>query len=96
MAAEPYLEYTDPKHPEAKARAMIMKESPRKSHVLNQGLFDQPGEEVFPTTPAVLPSFDSFPKNRLGLAYWLTTAENPLFARVTVNRVWQQFFEQAS
>lgn len=92
MAAEPYLEYSDPKHPDVKAKAMIMKDSPRKSHILNQGLFDQPGEEVFPTTPAILPAFDAFPKNRLGLARWLIEPENPLFARVTVNRVWQQFF----
>jgi hypothetical protein len=60
--------------------------------VLNQGLFDQPGEEVFPKTPAVLPDFERFPKNRLGLARWLTAPENPLFSRVTVNRLWQQFF----
>jgi hypothetical protein len=92
MAAEPFLEYSDPAQPGVKVRAMIMKESPRKSFVLNQGLFDQPGEEVFPGTPAVLPAFGAFPKNRLGLAHWLTAAENPLFSRVAANRLWQQFF----
>ncbi len=92
MAAEPFIEYTDQDHPESKVRAMIMKESPRKSFVLGQGLFDQPGEEVFPRTPTILPSFDSFPKNRLGLAKWLAAPENPLFSRVAVNRLWQQFF----
>ncbi len=91
-AAEPYLSYQDPEHPDEKPLAMIMKESPRESFVLNQGLFDQPGEKVFPVTPAVLPSFDGFPANRLGLAKWLTTPENPLFSRVEVNRIWQQFF----
>jgi hypothetical protein len=43
-------------------------------------------------TPAVLPGFGERPRNRLGLAQWLTADENPLLARVTVNRIWQQFF----
>jgi hypothetical protein len=75
-----------------KALAMIMKEQPRKTHILRQGLFDQPGAEVSPRPPAVLPAFAEFAPNRLGLAQWLTTPENPLFARVAVNRLWQQFF----
>ncbi|MFT5128054.1 MAG: hypothetical protein ACI8W8_001663 [Rhodothermales bacterium] len=75
-----------------KALAMIMKEQPRKTHILKQGLFDQPGAEVSPRTPAVLPAFADFAPNRLGLARWLTAPENPLFARVAVNRLWQQFF----
>ncbi len=72
--------------------AMIMKEMPRKSFILKQGLFDKPGKEVTPTTPSFLSSFKGYPKNRLGLAKWLLAKENPLFSRVTVNRVWQQFF----
>lgn len=71
---------------------MVMQETPRSTHVLIGGQFDQPGEEVFPDTPAVLPAFGDRPRNRLGLADWLTHAENPLLARVTVNRVWQQLF----
>jgi hypothetical protein len=59
---------------------------------LNQGLFDKPGKEVSPTTPSFLSSFKGYAKNRLGLAKWLVAPENSLFARVTVNRVWQQFF----
>ena len=43
-------------------------------------------------TPAALPAFGDRPRNRLGLAQWLTDDDNPLLARVTVNRVWQQFF----
>lgn len=72
--------------------AMIMAEKPRETFVLEQGLFDQPGEKVEPRTPEVLPPFDGYPQNRLGLAQWLVAPENPLFARVTVNRIWQQFF----
>lgn len=74
------------------ARAMIMKEKARETFILKQGQFDQPGAKVSARTPEVLPSFEGYAANRLGLARWLTAAENPLFARVTVNRVWQQFF----
>ncbi len=69
-----------------------MQEKPRKSFVLTGGQFDQPSEEVRPGTPAVLPAFGDRPRNRLGLAQWLTDDDNPLLARVTVNRVWQQLF----
>lgn len=91
-AAPPFISHEsgDPNAP--KTLAMVMEEKPRKSHVLGQGLFDQPGKEVTARTPEVLPSFDGYPRNRLGLAQWLTAHDNPLFARVTVNRLWQQFF----
>lgn len=71
---------------------MVMKEQPRKTHILIGGQFDTPGEEVQPDTPAILPAFGDGPRNRLGLAQWLLRKDNPLLARVTVNRVWQQFF----
>ena len=73
-------------------QVMVMQEKPRKSFVLTGGQFDQPSEEVKPGTPAVLPAFGDRPRNRLGLAQWLTDDDNPLLARVTVNRVWQQLF----
>lgn len=94
QAAEPFVEHGDGTSTEKKnaPRVMIMKEKPRETFILNQGQFDQPGEKVEPRTPEVLPSFDAYPRNRLGLAQWLTSSQNPLFARVTVNRVWQQFF----
>ena len=63
------------------------------AHVLIRGLYDQLREEVHPNVPAVLPPMpQSAPRNRLGLAQWLVDPVNPLTARVTVNRFWQQVF----
>jgi hypothetical protein len=65
----------------------------RPTHVLGRGQFDQPEREVEPDTPAFLPAFkEEWPRNRLGLAKWLVSRENPLTARVQVNRIWQLFF----
>ncbi|MEZ6120576.1 MAG: DUF1553 domain-containing protein [Pirellulaceae bacterium] len=67
----------------------------RPTYFLKRGAYDAPGEEVQPQTPAFLPEFPAdAPHNRLGLAQWLTSPDNPLFARVTVNRLWQQCFGQ--
>jgi len=74
---------------------MIMQEMPRprKAYVLERGSYDALGEEVFPNTPeSILPFPDDLPKNRFGLAQWLTDASHPLTARVAVNRYWQNFF----
>ena len=63
------------------------------AHVLFRGQYDQMRDEVHPNVPAVLPPMpQSAPRNRLGLAQWLVEPSNPLTARVTVNRYWQQFF----
>lgn len=75
---------------------MVMQEmkGPRRpTHILDRGQFDQPKTEVGPATPAFLPPLPpDAPRDRLGLARWLTAPENPLTARVTVNRLWQLFF----
>jgi hypothetical protein len=74
---------------------MVMEEMavPKKTTILNRGQYDQPGAQVFPNTPAeVLPFPTSYPRNRLGLAKWLTNENHPLTSRVVVNRLWQQFF----
>tara|TARA_R110002096_G_scaffold16106_33_gene55242 strand:+ start:10572 stop:13661 length:3090 start_codon:yes stop_codon:yes gene_type:complete len=64
-----------------------------RAWVLQRGEYDQRGEEVGPGVPAVLPGMSQeSPKNRLGLAKWLVQPENPLTARVTVNRLWQSIF----
>jgi hypothetical protein len=75
--------------------SMIMAESPtpKKTHILNRGQYDRPGEEVEPGVPAVLPELPAgAPNNRLGLANWMIDPANPLTARVTVNRLWQMVF----
>ncbi len=74
---------------------LVMEEmkEPRPTFVLIRGAFNAPGERVEPATPAVLPPMAAdLPRNRLGLAKWLVDPANPLTARVTVNRFWQQVF----
>jgi len=74
---------------------MVMAEldTRRKTYLLKRGAYDAPGEEVQPAVPAVLPQLKSdWPRNRLGLAQWIVSRENPLTARVTVNRYWQMLF----
>jgi hypothetical protein len=74
---------------------LVMKErkSPRQAYILVRGEYDNKGEKVGRATPTVLPPMAaSLPNDRLGLAHWLTAPENPLVARVTVNRFWQQLF----
>ena len=76
---------------------MVMRERrhAKPTHLLRRGAYDAPGDEVQPETPHFLPPFDAKqPRNRLGLAQWLVRKDNPLFARVAVNRVWQQYFGQ--
>ncbi|MEW5978324.1 MAG: DUF1553 domain-containing protein [Acidobacteriota bacterium] len=63
------------------------------AHVLYRGQYDQPRDAVEPNVPSVLPPMAaSLPRNRLGLAEWLMDPSNPLTARVTVNRFWQEVF----
>ncbi len=67
--------------------------SPRKTHIHHRGEFLQTKDEVTPGVPAFLPPLPAdAPKNRLTFAKWLVSAENPLTARVTMNRQWQAFF----
>jgi hypothetical protein len=74
---------------------MVMEEMPvpKKTYLLERGRYDMPGREVKPATPAdILPFPAHLPRNRYGLAQWLTHHDHPLTARVAVNRIWQQFF----
>ena len=74
---------------------MVMEEmvTPRITHRLNRGDYSQPAEELQPDVPGVLPPLPTgAPKNRLSLARWLMQPENPLTARVAVNRFWQMNF----
>jgi mono/diheme cytochrome c family protein len=74
---------------------LVMKErdEPRESHVLQRGNFLSPADRVYPGVPAILPPLPAGqPTNRVALARWLVSPENPLTARVTVNRFWGQIF----
>jgi hypothetical protein len=75
---------------------MVMKDSSMKrvTRVLKRGVYDQPTDTVDMKTPSAILAFDTtkFAKNRLGLANWLLDKNNPLTARVFVNRIWQDFF----
>ncbi len=69
------------------------KKEKKKSYILKRGEYDQRLEEVTRRTPLALPPMKKeWSNDRLGLAKWLTDAGNPLMARVTVNRFWQQPF----
>ena len=69
------------------------KDSPAMANLLMRGAYDQVGEEVAAAPPAVLHDLPAgAPANRLGLAQWLVDPTNPLTARVTVNRFWQEIF----
>jgi Protein of unknown function (DUF1553)/Protein of unknown function (DUF1549) len=68
-------------------------ETPRPTFILKRGAYDRPAESVSSATPGALPPFPAgLPRNRLGLAQWLTDPAHPLTARVTVNRLWQTVF----
>lgn len=75
---------------------MVMKElpTPRKTNLFIQGDFTRPAEEVTCDTPSVLPSIENPASkiNRLDLARWIVSPNNPLSSRVIVNRVWQHYF----
>ncbi len=74
---------------------MVMKEmeEPRETYLLNRGQYDQYGERVYPNMPENIMVFtDTLEKNRLGLAKWITSKDNPLTARVAVNRYWKNLF----
>tara|TARA_B100000965_G_scaffold397201_1_gene413326 strand:+ start:2700 stop:5132 length:2433 start_codon:yes stop_codon:yes gene_type:complete len=67
---------------------------PRETKVLERGEYNMPiGDPLEPDVPAVMGSFpEGAPKNRLGLAQWLTSRDQPLVSRVLINRVWQRTF----
>jgi hypothetical protein len=76
--------------------SLIAKEldKPRETRVLRRGEYDLPiGDPIPPDVPVVLSGLpDDMPRNRIALAKWLTSREQPLVARVLVNRIWQTVF----
>ena len=75
------------------AHVMTERAEEAEAFLLARGEYDQRGERVTPSVPAVFPPMpDDLPKNRMGLAKWLLRDDHPLTARVTVNRFWQEVF----
>jgi hypothetical protein len=79
-------------------KVMVMSDmlQPRDTYMLTRGAYDKKEDRVLPSTPAVFHTQGwaglGFRENRLDLARWITSPDNPLTARVTVNRLWQMFF----
>ena len=97
----PLMKYTPPAVGLAKAAPTIevpvMDElpQPRETHLLVRGDFKNKGERVTAGTPKILPPLKakgSEPPNRLDFARWLFSADQPLTARVVVNRIWRYHF----
>lgn len=72
-------------------------DKPRVTKILDRGEYHQPiGEPLQPGVPSVMGAFpQDAPRNRLGLAQWLTSRDQPLVARVLVNRIWQRVYGDA-
>ncbi|MCW5515844.1 DUF1553 domain-containing protein [Muriicola sp. Z0-33] len=82
-------------HMEPVMEVMVMEEMPvaRTPYLYNRGDYEQAMHPVETNTPEALPPFpEDYPKNRLGLSKWIFSKDNPLTARVTVNRYWQMLF----
>jgi hypothetical protein len=75
-------------------KVMVMADDrPRETHILDRGQYLKPKDKVAFAVPSFLPPLPSnAPRDRLGLARWLVSSENPLTARVAVNRAWQTLF----
>ena len=76
-------------------KIMVMQEEDtvKTTFLLERGAYDAPVQEVSRATPVAVKEFSpEFPQNRLGLAQWLFSEENPLASRVMVNRLWQLYF----
>ncbi|HEY1081381.1 MAG TPA: PSD1 and planctomycete cytochrome C domain-containing protein [Prosthecobacter sp.] len=78
-----------------KLNVMVLAEAktPRDTHILLRGVWDKKGEKVSPDVPAAIASWPvGQPRDRAGLARWITSRDNPLTARVFVNHLWQMCF----
>lgn len=76
-----------------KVMVLEEREKPRDTFVLERGVWDQHGEQVEPgVIQAVLPWPQDDTSNRLDLARWIVSSDNPLTARVVVNQLWQICF----
>lgn len=78
--------------PSAETLVMRQTTAPRETFLFNRGDFTDPIRPVAAGTPAVLGGSPGGPANRLTLARWLVARDNPLTARVLVNRIWFEIF----
>lgn len=86
-------QYVDGVEPIKEIMVMKEMEKPRQAYILDRGQYDAPTDPVFPNAPdEIFPFPEDLPKNRIGLAKWITHKDNPLTVRVTVNRYWQNIF----
>lgn len=80
----------------SKHETMVMNaaEKPRKTHILNRGVYSDKLEEVQPGTPKIFPPLeaDEGTTDRLDLARWFLRDDHPTTSRVAVNRIWSLFF----
>jgi phosphatidylethanolamine-binding protein (PEBP) family uncharacterized protein len=97
-AARQHMKQTQQAEQEFRATiptTLVMQELPerRPTRVLTRGQYDQPGDAVQPGVPAAISAMPAdAPRTRLGFAHWLVADDNPLTARVAVNRLWKQCF----
>ncbi|HET6251649.1 MAG TPA: DUF1549 and DUF1553 domain-containing protein [Tepidisphaeraceae bacterium] len=71
---------------------MAQRPTPRQTYIFIKGDFTRHGDPVTAAVPAILPQIKAKNPTRLDLARWIVDPANPLTARVTVNRIWQQYF----
>jgi hypothetical protein len=89
------LEASGPRPPVMDARVLSERQRARETRIFHRGEFLSPGEQVSPGTPGVLPALlarKPGAPDRLDLARWLTSAENPITARVLANQIWMRLF----
>ena len=74
--------------------SVLAEDTLRQTYLLDRGQYNMPSYAVFPSTIKAVMPFDTtkFQRNRLGLAQWTVSRQNPLTARVAVNQLWQEFF----
>ena len=76
----------------SEARVVSERHDPQPTYLRVRGSWDRNGIEVSPSTPDALPDLAEAGPTRLDLAKWLFSEDNPLTARVSVNRIWQEYF----
>lgn len=87
------LQKSKPVYPQLPIMQELPTDKQRKTHIMVRGSFLTPGDLVEPALlGAFNPAPENTPSNRIAIAKWLMAPENPLTARVHVNRLWSQLF----